>query len=260
MARVKPTGSLPASRRADMMRMIAERGSVSVPELVSVFNVSADTIRRDLDRLADEGGLSRTHGGAVRAQEARMVSVEARMIAQSEAKRRIADAAAALLRPGETIIVNGGSTTLAFAAALPAERSIALITNSIPILGQLDLGRFSNVYAIGGEFLDVSKVTVGPIALPDRIGVDTAIIGVRAIGADRGISTATVAEAATISEMIRLARRTIVVTDSAKFTRSAFATIAPLSAIDVLVTDADPPEPLCAALAEAEVEVVIARP
>lgn len=242
-----------------MIRIITERGSVSVPALVDLFQVSADTIRRDLDRLADFGMITRTHGGAVRLQEANMLSVAVRVTTQAEAKQRIAAAAAALIAPGETIVVNGGSTTLAFAAALPPELSVALITNSILILGQIDLSGFSNVYAIGGALLDVAKVTIGPVAFPhsDRVGIDTAVIGVRALSADRGISTATVAEAAMISEMIRLARRTIVVTDAEKFTRSAFATIAPLSEIDVLVTDAAPPDDLAAALTAAGVEVVI---
>ena len=260
MAQEKAPWALPESRRTEVIRIITDRGSVSVPALVDLFQVSADTIRRDLDRLADSGMITRTHGGAVRLREAGVLSVAVRMTTRAEAKQRIAAAAVALIRPGETIVVNGGSTTLAFAAALPAERSVALVTNSIPILGQLDLSGFSNVFAIGGEFLDVSKVTVGPVDFPhsDRIAIDAAVIGVRAMNAERGISTATVAEAKMISEMIRLARRTIVVTDAEKFSRSAFAAIAPLSDIDTLVTDAEPPDDLRAALRAGGTEIIVA--
>ncbi|MFT3974097.1 MAG: DeoR/GlpR family DNA-binding transcription regulator [Amaricoccus sp.] len=243
-----------------MIRIVAEHGSVSVPMLADMFGISPDTVRRDLDRLAEAGALTRTHGGAVRTREPSVASVADRVATQVDAKRRIAVTAARLITPGETILVNGGSTTLALAMALPAHRSIALITNSIPILDQVDRAAFSHVYGIGGEFLDVSKVLVGPVTFPhaDRIEVDTAVLGVRALSATRGISTATVAEAAMISDMIRLARRTIVLADATKFTRSAFAAIAPLDQIDMLVTDAEPPEELRAVLAAAGVETIIA--
>lgn len=259
--RRKPAISLPISRRAEVMRVVTERGSVSVPELADLFRVSTDTIRRDLDTLANSGAIQRAHGGAVRVSETdRITPVSDRITAEAEAKLRIASVAAGLIERGETLIVNGGSTTLAFVKALPADRSLGLITNSVSILDQLDLGAFTNVYAIGGELVSVSKVTIGPVAFPDsdRIGIDTAVIGVRAMDAQRGIATASVAEAAMISNMMAFARRTIVVADATKFASNAFATIAPLGEIDMLVTNAEPPAPLAAALEAAGVQVIIA--
>ncbi|WP_266340350.1 MULTISPECIES: DeoR/GlpR family DNA-binding transcription regulator [Kaistia] len=244
-----------------MTRLVSERGSASVPELADLFRVSTDTIRRDLDALADDGAVLRTHGGAVRADTSKIVPVADRIIAQADAKTRIAAAAAALVDSGETLMVNGGSTTLAFAKMLPPDRSLGLITNSVSILDQVDTTAFTNVYAIGGELLSISGVMIGPVVFPhsDRIHVDTAVIGVRAVHPTRGISTATVAEAAMISDMMRAARRTIVVADSTKFWQSAFATIAPLSDIHILVTDEAPPAPLVEALDKAGVQVIIAR-
>ncbi|MCX5478631.1 DeoR/GlpR family DNA-binding transcription regulator [Kaistia geumhonensis] len=252
--------ALPLSRRTEMLRLVAEQGSVSVPELADLFRVSTDTVRRDLDSLASSGAVLRTHGGAVRAEGAGIVPVADRIVTQADAKTRIAAAAAQLIESGETLMVNGGSTTLAFALMLPADRSVGLITNSVSILDQIDTSAFTNVYAIGGELFSVSRVMIGPVIFPhsDRIHVDTAVIGVRSIHPSRGISTATVAEAAMISEMMRAARRTIVVADETKFTQSAFAAIAPLSEIDILVTSATPPEPMAEALAEAEVQVIVA--
>jgi DeoR/GlpR family transcriptional regulator of sugar metabolism len=243
-----------------MTRLVSEQGSVSVPELADMFRVSTDTIRRDLDALAENGAVQRTHGGAVRADTSRIVPVADRIVAQADAKTRIASAAAGLVESGETLMVNGGSTTLAFAKMLPAGRSLGLITNSVSILDQVDAGSFTNVYAIGGELFSVSGVLIGPVVFPhsDRIHVDTAVIGVRAVHPTRGISTATVAEAAMIGEMMKSARRTIVIADSTKFSQSAFATIAPLANIDILVTNESPPAPLSEALDEAGVRVIVA--
>jgi DeoR/GlpR family transcriptional regulator of sugar metabolism len=258
--RRRPAVALPLSRRTEMMRLVSQQGSVSVPELADLFRVSTDTIRRDLDALAGSGSVLRTHGGAVRADTSRIVPVADRIIARADAKTRIATTAAALIESGETLMVNGGSTTLAFAKMLPTDRSLGLITNSVSILDQVDTTAFTNVYAIGGELLSVSGVMIGPVVFPhsDRIHVDSAVIGVRAVHPTRGISTATVAEATMISEMMRTARRTIVVADSTKFSHGAFATIAPLATIDILVTDEPPPALLAEALEKVGVRVIVA--
>ena len=261
MAR-RPAVALPFSRRVEVLRLVADQGSVSVPDLAEKFGVSPDTIRRDLDALAENGAVLRTHGGAVRVSETDPITpVADRIVTQADAKLRIAERAAGLIESGETVMVNGGSTTLAFAKALPAGRSISLITNSVSILDQIDGAAFSNVYAIGGELFSLSRVMIGPVVFPhsDRIQVDTAVIGVRAINATHGLATMHVPEATMISEMMRTARRRIIVSDATKFSQSAFARIAPLAEIDILVTNAAPPEPLGEALDKANVRVILAN-
>jgi len=260
MAR-KRTASLPMSRRTEMIRIVTERGSASVPELADLFRVSTDTIRRDLDALHDSGKLVRAHGGAVWMPGGdRITPVTDRIGAESDGKKRIAAAASGLIADGEALIVNGGSTTLAFIKALSGHRSLNLVTNSVPVLDQLNPAAFSNVYAVGGEYQPATKVMLGPPALSahGRVNVDTAVIGVRAITAEAGISTAFIMEAEVILAMTRLARRTIVLADARKFEQSAFATIAPLGEIDVLVTNAPPPPALASALELSGVETIIA--
>ena len=253
---------LPVNRREEVLRVVTTQGSASVPELADQFNVSPDTIRRDLDVLASWGDVVRTHGGALRPKDTISITpVSVRMVSEADAKTRIGVAAAELIEKGETLIVNGGSTTLAFIRALRRELYGGLITNSISILDQVDASIFSNIYAVGGELVSASKVTMGPIQFVDsaRINIQTAVIGVRAVSSARGISTASVAEASMISQMMGLAARSIVVADATKFEKAAFASIAPLQDIDVLVTNAAPPAPLAAALKAADVRLVVAR-
>jgi DeoR/GlpR family transcriptional regulator of sugar metabolism len=253
---------LPVNRREEVLRVVTTQGSASVPELAFQFGVSPDTIRRDLDALAGWGDVVRTHGGALRPKDMVAITpVSVRIASEADAKTRIGMAAAELIEKGETLVVNGGSTTLAFVKALRRELFGALITNSISILDQVDPSKFSNIYAIGGELVSASKVTLGPIHFLDtaRINVQTAVIGVRAVSSARGISTASVAEASMISQMIGIAARTIVVVDATKFEKAAFASIAPLQDLDILVTNAPPPAPLTAALKTAGVQLVVAR-
>lgn len=252
---------LASARRAELSQAIAERGSASVQELAEAYGVSTDTIRRDLDALADSGVVTRAHGGAVRRQTEDLVTpVGDRMYSEAAAKGRIATAAVGMLGNDETLIVNGGSTTLLFVKSIPRSLYPAIITNSIPILDQIGAGTFTNVIAIGGQYMSELKVTIGPLdhIAGARVSVDTAIIGVRGLHATRGISTATVAEAEMIAQMMELASRTIVLADSSKFGKSAFANIASLDKIDVLVTNDQPPAELAEALAAAGVRTVVA--
>lgn len=253
--------SLPAQRRAKVLEIIGKNGSVTVPELARQFAVSLDTIRRDLDQLAASGALHRAHGGAVRTQEnVRLQPFSEREHARPSEKAAIARACAALISDGETLIVNGGTTTLQVIEALQTHAHTVLITSSIAALNLPDIDRFASVHVLGGKFLPSTRVNVGPVLLPNaaRMNIDTAVIGVRAVNSEKGISTSNLDEAEMIAEMMALAQRTIVVADAVKLEARAFAIIAPLDRVDVLVTDAAPPPTLRAALDAAGVNVVIA--
>ena len=127
--------SLPARRHSDLLRLVHRRGQVTVNDLAEHFEVSADTIRRDLDSLALRGLLTRTHGGAVPVEQLvnRDSSFAIKMQTQTAEKRRIARAAADLIRDGETLIVNGGSTTRYFAEELGHRKNLTVVTNSLSI-------------------------------------------------------------------------------------------------------------------------------
>ncbi|ALN75438.1 DeoR/GlpR family DNA-binding transcription regulator [Aureimonas sp. AU20] len=255
----KNASSLPARRRANMLELIGRDGSVSVPDLAERFAVSLDTVRRDLDHLARSGALVRAHGGALRVSQGDPLKPLAdRVLDQSSEKAAIAKLCAKQVRNGETLMLNGGSTTLLVAEALADHAQTVVFTNNLALPASLAPGHFAALHVLGGEYRALTRVSVGPLlfANSERINIDTAIIGVRAIHADNGILTSDLAEASMIADMMALARRTIVVADASKFGQYAFATIAPLSAIDILVTDRAPDGALAEALRGADVSVV----
>jgi DeoR/GlpR family transcriptional regulator of sugar metabolism len=256
--------ALPSRRRAELVRLVRSRSQVTVTELAALFDVSLDTVRRDLDFLAERGLLTRTHGGAVPLDALAMhdTPFAERLNAHKAAKTRIARAAAALVGDGETLIVNGGSTTRAFAAELAGRRNLTVVTNNLSIPAVLSADAVRDVYVLGGQYRPESQVTIGEVrfAPVSGISVDTAVIGVGGITARTGLSTTLLAEAVMIEAMIGTASRTIVVADASKFGHSAFAHIVPLARVHVLVTDAEPAAELGAALAEAGAEVLVASP
>jgi DeoR/GlpR family transcriptional regulator of sugar metabolism len=220
-----------------------------------------DTIRRDLDFLADRQLLARTHGGAMRPGELATAdtSFDSRAAVHRRAKEAIGIAAAERINDGETLVINGGTTTLAVARALSAKRDLTVVTNNLRMPAELPVQAVRDLHIIGGTCRIASNVTVGPVAFPGSEGItaDAAVIGVGGVSPDGGLSTTNLPEAQMMRQMIDACARVIVVADSSKFGRSAFIHICGLDRMSVLVTDAEPPADVAAALVEAEVEVVV---
>jgi DeoR family fructose operon transcriptional repressor len=167
--------------------------------------------------------------------------------------------AAQLISDGETLIVNAGSTTFAFAASLGPRRDLTIVTNNVAMLTALPAEVVQRVYLLGGEYNMTLGSTVGSVGFnSSTISVDTTVLGVSGLTSTDGLSATLLEEASMFARMITSGRRTIVVADASKFGFNAFAQIAPLSAIDILVTDASPPAALCQALKQAKVEVIVA--
>jgi DeoR family transcriptional regulator, fructose operon transcriptional repressor len=234
-----------------------------VTELASQFGVSPDTIRRDLDLLSLRGFLQRTHGGAIPTEDiVQKGSPFAQRIGlRATQKTRIAQCASELIQNGETLILNGGSTTRAFAFELGNKKNLTVITNALAIPSSLPEQAVRDIFVLGGEYRAESDVIVGPVAFPGSASItaDSAIVGVGGIAKD-GVSTRLLQEATTAASMIAAARRTIVLADSSKFNQIAFAHIAALTQIDILVTDEQPPADLSTVLDELGVRVIVAPP
>lgn len=254
---------LPALRQSRLAALVRERGQMTVTELVQRFRVSRDTIRRDLQALEQRGLLVRTHGGAIPGDDLvmREVSLTQRMDAHARAKIRIGRAAAGLIRDGETLIINGGSTTYYFAAEVKDRQELMVVTNNLRIPPVLPDRSMRAVYVLGGTYWSSPQVTIGAIGFPStaQISADTAVIGVTGLSAN-GFSIARLEEAALSSSMIRVARRTVVLADHSKFGVDAFARVAGLAEVEYLVTDAAPPPGIAAALEQAGVRVLVAPP
>lgn len=254
-------GVLPGRRRALLTAFIDEHGQATVAELADAFNVSADTVRRDLDWLAKRGAVSRTYGGAVTVTglAAADTTFSDRSSVHPDEKRCIAAAAAERIADGETVIINGGTTTLAVAAALGVRRNLTIVTNNLRLPAALPPAAVRDVYLIGGSCRVASNVTIGPVTFPGTEGIsaDVAVIGVGGVAARAGFTTSSLQEAQMMAEMIQSAQRTLVVADSSKFGRSAFAHIVRLDAAAMLVTDRMPEGDLLDALTAAEVEIAV---
>ena len=253
-------GVLPGARRSLVAEYVRSHGGASVADLAVAFGVSGDTVRRDLDLLDGQGLLQRTHGGAVAVPTpaADLGSIAERGVRQLPAKRAIGMAAARLIRPGDTVLVNGGSTAVAVARAI-GSRDIALVTCSPAVAQEAGETVGRGVFLLGGRWHPGFGVVVGPVVLPGaaRLRADLLIMGAAGVSAD-GVSIANIEEAEMLSGMIEAAARVVVVADSSKFDRAAFALLAGLDHVDVLVTERAPAGDLAAALAEATVEVIVA--
>jgi DeoR/GlpR family transcriptional regulator of sugar metabolism len=255
-------GSLPARRRFELIRLAQRQGQLSVVELSSQFGVSADTIRRDLDLLSVRGFVRRTHGGAVPADYlAQDASSAQRNGARIAEKTRIAQCASELIQDGESLILNGGSTTRLFAFELAGKKDLTIVTNALGVPSALPRQAVRDIVVLGGEYRAESDSTVGSVAFCGAIAVsaDSAVVGVGGITRD-GLFAGLLQEATMTASIIGAARRTIVLADSTKFNHQLLGHIASLEQIDILVTDAEPPAELFRALEEFEVQVLVAPP
>ena len=254
-------GSLPARRRFELIRLAKREGQLSIAQLSSQFGVSADTIRRDLDLLSMRGLVRRTHGGAVAADYLAQTECPPaqRNGVRTPEKTRIAKCAAELIKNGESLMLNGGSTTLLFASELSGRRDLTVVTNALGIPPSLPHHAVRDIVLLGGEYRPESNTTVGSIAFCGAVPVntDSAIVGVGGIAQD-GLYTSLLQDAAMTASMIARARRTIVLADFTKFGRRLLGHIASLDKIDILVTDAVPPKDLFRALVQLSVQVLIA--
>jgi len=255
---------LPAGRKAELAARVQQVGQVTVAELASHFNVSIDTIRRDLDELDRQGAVIRTHGGAVSATEraARDRGLDVRLRMQTVEKEKIAQIAAELVEDGAVVLLNAGTTTLAVARALREHRDLTIATNNLRIPGELSPAVFRDLYVFGGSVRAITQATTGPVALavaPNGADIDLrADLALVAVGAvdPSGYSTSNLGDSAMMAEMIGKSDRTAILADSSKLGRRLFAQVAPLEGADFLVTDQAPEGELAAALAAAEVRVL----
>ncbi|MFT4050770.1 MAG: DeoR/GlpR family DNA-binding transcription regulator [Microbacterium sp.] len=257
---------LPAGRKADLAAFVAENGQVTVGDLAEHFNVSIDTVRRDLDQLHREGALVRTHGGAVSTVEGglRDRGLDVRLRVQVEEKEKIARLAAEMVDDGAVIMLNAGTTTLAVARALRNHRDLTIATNNLRIPAEISPSTFRDLYLFGGAVRTITQATTGPVAFTMTAGgpeldirCDLALVAVGAVDAS-GYSTSNLGDATMMAEMIARADRTAILADSSKFGRRLFAQVAPLGGADYLITDTSPPDDLAAALAAAGVTVTTA--
>lgn len=251
---------LPDTRRRRILELVRARQSVAVEALAAELEVSRETVRRDLAQLDRQGLVRRVHGGAVNTQTATEAAYERRLHEQAEAKRAIAAAAVRLFEPGDSLFVDAGTTTAAFAEALGQLSGLTVVTNSVAVARAIwDGGQDNGVHLIGGRYNGAVGECVGEAALEQiaRFRTDHAVITAGAVGAE-GVMDFDVHEAAVARAMQAHARSLTVLADHTKHDGRALARVCGLDEVNRLVSDRPPGGALAAALARAGCEVIAA--
>jgi DeoR/GlpR family transcriptional regulator of sugar metabolism len=245
-------------RRTRVLELIRVRGFVPLEELVRELAVSESTIRRDLDALEERGAVRRTHGGVLYAGGMpRLAEFDERQPAHWPAKRAIARAAD-LIADGETVLLDGGTTTYEVARLLVG-RSLQVVTNSLPVANLFASESRTDLVLLGGYVSPRTGVCLGPYAneLLGRLHVTTTVLSAAGIAAE-GLFNSHLLLAETEQAMLRAAGRVIVVADSSKFGRRSLTLVAPLAEIDVFVSDDALAQPWRDAIAAAGAELLLA--
>ncbi|MGO4382916.1 DeoR/GlpR family DNA-binding transcription regulator [Specibacter sp. RAF43] len=238
---------LAPERQARILKELQLREAVRVADVAAALQVSEMTIRRDIEALDHNGLARKIHGGATRLARLSAVEPGFRRNADKQlaAKLAIARAARLLIEPGMTLALTGGTTTYQLAAnlAAPGEqlRNLTVVTNSLKVAElfyRAQGGTDVKVIVTGGERTP-SEALVGPIARTalGNLNTDLCFMGVHGLDADRGLSSPNLLEAETNAAFIDSTGRLIVLADSTKFQVRSLAAIAPLSAVDTIITD-----------------------
>lgn len=246
-------GHFVEERRGRILEILEIKNRVETPDLAARFQVSEDTIRRDLRYLQSQGFIKKTHGGALRRHLSSLPPYDSRLEQAKGIKEAIGKRAAQLIEENDCLLVESSTTTLWFAQALTVHRA-RIITNDLEI-ARVAAQKNYELIVLGGRWDPVNHELVGSSVIEQisRYRVDKLILGTSALDAKNGLTGVSEEEAAVKRAMIAVSDRVIALADYSKFGEVGFAWIAEASAIDVLVTDdqAD-----CSAFTDAGWEII----
>jgi DeoR family transcriptional regulator, glycerol-3-phosphate regulon repressor len=252
----------PNPRQAELLEAVKAQGSMTVESLAERFGVTLQTVRRDINLLAEAGLLARFHGGArLPSSTTENIAYRERQRMNEGAKRAIARAVAARVPDGCSIIVNIGTTAEAVARELAhARRGLRVITNNLNVAAILADKPDFEVIVTGGVVRSRDRGVVGEAAVEfiRQFRVDIGLIGISGLEADGTLRDFDYREVKVARAIIEQSRQVWLAADHSKFNRPAMVEVAPLSAVDMLFTDAPLPPPFGALCAEAGVDAVIA--
>jgi len=249
----------PNPRQALLLDEVRKRGSATVEALAEEFSVTLQTVRRDVKLLADAGLLARFHGGVrVPSSTIENIGYRRRQHLNRPAKQRIARAVAAAVPSGCSLIINIGTTTEAIAHELLQHRGLRVITNNLNVAAILSDNPDCEVIVAGGIVRTRDRGIVGEATIDfiRQFRVDIGLIGISAIEGDGSLRDFDYREVKVARAIIEQSREVWLAADQSKFNRPAMVELARLDEIDMLFTDAPPPPPFPALLAEAAVQCV----
>ena len=250
-------------RQQAMAQLVTERGRVSVNEIADQFDVTTETVRRDLSVLERIGLLRRVHGGAVPATALAVMEagLGERDQANTSEKDRIARAALDLLPAANgTVLLDAGSTTSRLASVLPRDHRLTVVTHAVPVAARLAGSGQVELHLLPGRVRPTTQAAVGAetVEALHRLRADVAFLGTNGLSIRHGLSTPDRDEAATKRAMVGAARRVVCLADSSKVGAEAPIRVADLTEVDVLVTDSGITAADRRGLERAGVEVVVA--
>lgn len=231
---------LSEERRRSILEIVVRDGQVFVKDLAPRFDTSEVTIRKDLEILHGRGLLCRTHGGALPIDTGACFdpSLHEKEKLRRREKQRIGAAAARLVRDGESVILDAGSTTFAMARELHGFHNLTVITNAVNIAAEL-AGTDIAVIMTGGLLRERSFALVGPLAEEalHRLSADIFFLGADGFDVHFGVTTPNVLEAKVNRVMMEVSKRVVVICDSTKFGRRSLNLVAAVSAVQQVITD-----------------------
>jgi DeoR family transcriptional regulator, fructose operon transcriptional repressor len=250
-------------RQQAMAQLVSDRGRLSVAAIAEQFDVTTETVRRDLSALERMGLVRRVHGGAVPASSLAVIEsgLGERDQANTAEKELIAKAALEQLPPpGGTVLFDAGSTTSRFASMLPRDHRLTVVTHAVPIAARLAGLPQIDLHLLPGRVRTTTQAAVGAdtVTALGRLRVDVALLGTNGLSVEHGLSTPDSEEAATKRAMVGAARRVVCLADSSKIGAEAPIRFAELTEVDVLVTDGGIGDEDRRAIADTGVEVVVA--
>ncbi|QPF76384.1 DeoR/GlpR transcriptional regulator [Roseateles sp. DAIF2] len=248
-------------RQNELLTEVRARGSVSVEALAEKFGVTLQTVRRDVQRLAEAGLVARFHGGVrVPASTTENIAYRQRQALQADGKARIARAIAQRIPNGCSLILNLGTTTEAVARELLHHKGLRVITNNLNVASILSDNTDCELVMVGGTVRHRDRGVVGEAAVDfiRQFKVDIGLIGISGIESDGSLRDFDYREVMVARTIIEHSREVWLAADHSKFNRPAMAEVARLPQIDLICTDEAPPEPFPTLLNDAGVELVVA--
>lgn len=259
-SRTEPGNLLIGERHQLIIKILNRDGRVLVSELSASLGISPITIRKDLDNLEAQQLLQRTHGGALLPSSSTLIdpSVNEKELHQVDEKRRIAAAAVSMVKEGQCILLDSGTTTMAIARALRVFSNLTIVTNAANIAAELRDTGFE-IILTGGTLRKNSLSLVGPLAedVLKQIRADILFLGVDGFDPEIGVTTPNVLESRVNRAMVNASRKVVAVCDSTKFGRSSMALIVPPTAIHTIITDDQIEDAHLKILRNAGIEVTI---
>jgi len=251
-----------SKRHTEIMRILADEGTVTISGLAARLGVSLETVRRDVRPLTENGSVLKIHGAVGLAGQVGEAPFQRRMRENADAKRRIAREMAQLIHDGDSVMLDTGTTTSFVARELLGHRRLTVVTNSSDIARTLATVNGNKVYMAGGELRSDSGAAFGVSAIEfiSKFSVSHAIISAGAIDAGAGVMDFDLEEAEFARMMLSRGAQSYVVTDHTKFGRRGLVLVAGFDAIGHVVTDEAVSEEIAATLDEAGTRLIVGGP